>query len=195
VTILVSVWIAISLIFQLSANFHLLLGIPLVLAFEVFIRRRPIADLWVRDAPRAPIDRKTIAIGIILVLLAHPALTQQVAAGAPAWDMRIAIGLFAAGAVGATYAVRALRVDRRTWIYTCLATVLGFAWMLLSTLTDGTPKAERIGDFLTRTSGMLAYYLSNRQAADGIGCRCVSAIEGGQRARRLVGIRQHQVGI
>jgi hypothetical protein len=160
VTILVGAWIAISLIFQLSANLHLLLGIPLVLGFQLFVRRRPIADLWVRDAPRVPIDRKTIAIGIILVLLAYPALTTQVAAGAPAWYMPFAIGLYTAGAVGATYAARALRVDRRTWVYIGVATGLGLAWMLLNALTEGTPKAEHVGDFLARATGMLAYYLS-----------------------------------
>jgi hypothetical protein len=160
VTILVGAWIAISLILQLSANIHLLLGIPLVLGFQLFVRRRPITDLWVRDAPGVPIDRKTIAIGIVLVLLAYPALATQVSAGAPAWYMPVAIGLYAAGAMGATYAVRALGVDRRTWIYTGVATVLGLAWMLLNALTDGTPKAEHFGDFLSRATGMLAYYVS-----------------------------------
>jgi hypothetical protein len=47
----VGVWIAAGLLLDMSAQAYLLLGIPLTAGFQLFVRKRPIKDLWVRGGP------------------------------------------------------------------------------------------------------------------------------------------------
>ena len=63
VLIFVVVWMAAGWVFHLDANAYLLLGIPLVVLFQLFIARRPLRNLWVRDAT-------TFRLGFIAVVLA-----------------------------------------------------------------------------------------------------------------------------
>ena len=50
-------------IFHLDVNAYLLLGVPLVVLFQLFVARRPLRNLWVRDAT-------TFRLGLIGVVLA-----------------------------------------------------------------------------------------------------------------------------
>jgi membrane protease YdiL (CAAX protease family) len=50
VLVFVAVWMAIGWIFRLGVNAYLLFGVPLVVLFQLFVRRQPLAKLWVRDA-------------------------------------------------------------------------------------------------------------------------------------------------
>ena len=63
VLIFVVVWMAAGWIFHLDTNGYLLLGVPLVVLFQLFIGRRPLRNLWVRDAT-------TFRLGLIGVVLA-----------------------------------------------------------------------------------------------------------------------------
>src|SRR6478672_766046 len=63
VLVFVVVWMAAGWIFHLDTNAYLLLGVPLVVLFQLFIARRPLRNLWVRDAT-------TFRLGLIGIVLA-----------------------------------------------------------------------------------------------------------------------------
>jgi len=53
----VVVWVALGLIFKLGdslnrQSLYLVIGIPLTIVFQLFVRRRPLRELWVRNGPR-----------------------------------------------------------------------------------------------------------------------------------------------
>jgi len=53
----VTAWVAIGFIFRLGDTFnrqslYLVIGIPLTIVFQLFVRRRPLRELWVRNGPR-----------------------------------------------------------------------------------------------------------------------------------------------
>jgi hypothetical protein len=50
VLVFVALWMALSWIFHLDANAYLLIGVPLVVLFQRFVRQRPLRQLWVGDA-------------------------------------------------------------------------------------------------------------------------------------------------
>jgi hypothetical protein len=43
---------AIGWLFHFDANSYLVAGVPLVVFFQLFVRKKPLATLWVRDAAR-----------------------------------------------------------------------------------------------------------------------------------------------
>ncbi len=51
VTLAVGLWIALGIALHLSVHAYLLLGIPLVAAFQWGVRRQPFRALWVCEAP------------------------------------------------------------------------------------------------------------------------------------------------
>jgi len=48
-------WIGTGIAFRLSSSAYQLLGVPLLLAFQLGIARRPIAELWFKAPSRAPL--------------------------------------------------------------------------------------------------------------------------------------------
>jgi hypothetical protein len=47
----VAIWMLCGFAFKLSANAYLLLGVPLVVAFQLWIARQPLRSMWLRAAP------------------------------------------------------------------------------------------------------------------------------------------------
>jgi membrane protease YdiL (CAAX protease family) len=100
----VAVWVALGLLLDLSSNGYLLLGVPLTLAFQVGARRRPLRELWVREAAVFRLDR----LGLLLAALL---------AVAPAWHAGRAVvdgdwtlaGWWLCGVAGSAFAAFALR--------------------------------------------------------------------------------------
>jgi hypothetical protein len=68
VLIFVVVWMAAGWIFHLDTNAYLLLGIPLVVLFQLFIARRPLRNLWVRDATAFRLGLTGIVLAALLIL-------------------------------------------------------------------------------------------------------------------------------
>ena len=83
---------------------YLLMGIPLTVAFQMLVRRRPLRELWVRDAARLPLARGTVAghraPGPRAGLLGVRALED---------GNLVVIGWYAAAVLGAAAAAFALR--------------------------------------------------------------------------------------
>jgi hypothetical protein len=103
VLIFVIVWMASGWIFHLEVNAYLLLGVPLVVLFQLFIRRRPLRNLWARDATSFRLGMIGVVFAVLLILapgydLLFVALPKKL------WVVAIWLVCAMAGAVFAAFA-------------------------------------------------------------------------------------------
>jgi len=103
-TLIVGVWMALGFAFALGANAYLLVGIPITIAFQVLVVRRPLRTLWVRAAP--PLTFTPRWALLVLVVAVAPAV---IAAGAVRNGDLVLVCYGLAGMVGAVGAVDSLR--------------------------------------------------------------------------------------
>lgn len=101
----VAVWVVLGYLVCPNDVTYLLLGIPLTIGFQILVRRRPLRELWARDATRFTLDKRGLVLAAVLV--AAPVYYGiQALPGAHWW----LIGWYFAavvGAVGAAFALRA----------------------------------------------------------------------------------------
>ena len=64
----VALWMALGWIFHLDTNSYLLIGVPLVVLFQRFVRQRPLRQLWVRDAAAFRLGLVGSVIAVLLIL-------------------------------------------------------------------------------------------------------------------------------
>ena len=108
-TLAIGGYMALGFALGLSANGYLLLGIPITIAFQSLVARRPLRALWLRDAPAMPVTARSV-VAVIVVAVA-PAIVAF--GGVRDGDIVLATYGLAAmiGAVGAIYALRAMTRD------------------------------------------------------------------------------------
>lgn len=108
-TLVVGGYMALGFAFGLGADAYLLLGIPIMIAFQVFIVRRPLRALWLRQVPPLTLTlRSALAVALIAIAPAIVA-ARGVGEGDPAligWGLTGVVG-----AVGAVYTLRAMDRD------------------------------------------------------------------------------------
>ena len=132
---LVGIWVAAGAVFRLDANQYLLLGIPLTVAFQVVVRRRPLHELWVRNGPRvrqAPLRKSLIGLLAVvpLVLALQGLVTGQV--------VFVLYGLAAAaGATGVVYAAGQSTGATRSATLKCAAVAGPIATIVFAAVTLG----------------------------------------------------------
>jgi hypothetical protein len=158
VTAVVVAYVALGLIFQPDPDTYLLLGVPITLAFQTLVQRRPIRALWLRQAP--PVRLSPLATLLAALLAVRPALTVLAGWQAQQWVI-VAYGILAVGgALPAAWAIS--RLDRRGWrdLGACLATggAVGILFALLPSIQAGFPAREDPGRSLaTFLSSLLLY--------------------------------------
>jgi membrane protease YdiL (CAAX protease family) len=123
----VALWLAIGLLFHLDPNCYLLVGVPLVVLFQIGVRREPLVKLWVRDATHFRLG----AWGILLALglAALPALDLVRGFRTAPWAILLWQLCCIAGAVVAGFSLcRFTQTQFRALVF-CLATagVIGCA--------------------------------------------------------------------
>jgi membrane protease YdiL (CAAX protease family) len=127
----VGVWIAAGELLDMSTNAYLLFGIPLTAGFQLFVRRRPIKDLWVRDGPGLSLRTVSLKLAIPLAIIPFIDLAVFVVKGQGVDYILYALAAIV-GAGAAAYALGQFR--RETWRYVglCLATagLLGVLLMI-----------------------------------------------------------------
>jgi hypothetical protein len=114
---------ALGKLLRLDANAYLLLGVPLSLAFQLFVARAPLRAVWMRDVPPIVFDKWTGATALALSVM--PCISLVQAARAHAW---VPMGWCVAAIAGAFAAACAARVfPRRAWrpLLLCLAVAGG----------------------------------------------------------------------
>jgi membrane protease YdiL (CAAX protease family) len=120
-TFVIGSYMALGFAFGLSAEGYLLLGIPITIAFQALVVRRPLRALWLRNAPLVAFTPRSI-VAVVVVAVAPAALAVR---GALHGDPVLAVYGLASivGAVGAVYAIRAMDRDAaRSTIRTTLIT-------------------------------------------------------------------------
>jgi membrane protease YdiL (CAAX protease family) len=137
--VFVGVWMAIGWLFHLSGDSYLVVGVPLVVGFQLLVRKQPLVTLWVRDAERFRLNPLGIILGLGLAILPAVKLIQTFrrASGSShlpeiLWYMCCMVGAF-----GAAFGF--CRFTRQTWkdLGFCMLTagIIGSATMLLGAFT------------------------------------------------------------
>ena len=130
VLVFVALWMALGWIFHLDANSYLLIGVPLVVLFQRFIRQRPLRQLWVRDAAAFRLGLVGIAIAVLLILAPGYDLI-FVAIPKKWWIVALWLLCALAGAVFAAFAITHQRASaaRRALPSVISAVLMGMAIM------------------------------------------------------------------
>ena len=134
VSLVVAVYIALGFLFHLTVAAYQLLGIPLLLLFQLGIHRQPLRTLWVRSGPPVRLDVWFILLWVLFSLFPAYAVVIEVMhlqfANAAEFSMAMV------GAFGLAYALRAMRA--KTWgqLGLCILTVgiIGLLPQVLSLL-------------------------------------------------------------
>ncbi len=117
----VGVWIATGKLLDMSTNAYLLFGIPLTAGFQLFVRKRPMKDLWVRGGPGLSLRTVSLKLAFLLAIAPFVYLAVYVVKGQGVDYVLYALAAFV-GAGAAAYALGQFR--RETWRYLglCLTT-------------------------------------------------------------------------
>jgi membrane protease YdiL (CAAX protease family) len=108
-TLVIGGYMALGFAFRLSAEGYLLVGIPITVAFQVLIVRRPLRALWLRGTPPMTFTPRSI-VAVVVVAIAPAAIAiRGVGNGDPVLAAYRLAAMF--GAVGAVYAMRAMDRD------------------------------------------------------------------------------------
>ncbi|MBK6874559.1 MAG: CPBP family intramembrane metalloprotease [Kineosporiaceae bacterium] len=100
----VALWMAAGYLLPIDSNGYLLLGIPLTMVFQLFVRRRPLRELFAPATSTVRWDGRALAMAAALVLL--PAVYAVRAVASQDW---VVAGWYLAAVVGAGCAAFALR--------------------------------------------------------------------------------------
>jgi membrane protease YdiL (CAAX protease family) len=145
----VGVWMAAGLLLDMSAQAYLLFGIPLTAGFQLFVRKRPIKDLWVRGGPGLSLRTISLKLAILLAIAPFVYLVYNVVTGQGLDYILFSVAAIV-GAGAAAYALGQFR--RETWRYLglCLATagLLGVLIIIDATWHEAStalPTAGRLG--------------------------------------------------
>ncbi len=125
----VGVWIAAGEALDMSTNAYLLFGIPLTAGFQLFVRKRPIEDLWVRGGPGLSLRTVSLKLAFLLTIAPFVYLVDFLIKGQGVDYVLYALAAFV-GAGAAAYALG--QFGRETWRYLglCLA-IAGLLGVLL----------------------------------------------------------------
>lgn len=146
-TAVVALWMAVGWVSRLDPNAFLLVGVPITIAFQRLVARRPLHTLWVRDAGAFRLDRVAMAIAAALAIAPVVALVRML--GTSGFDaVRVGWYLCAiAGTVAAGFAFRALsRASLRATV-ACLVVAggIGILLMVAAWHARGTPAPRGVG--------------------------------------------------
>ena len=100
----VTVWMMAGYLLHLSSDAYLLLGIPLTIGFQVLVRRRPLRELFVRNAAHFSLGKRGLAMAAGLALV--PGYFAARALADSDWTL---FGWYLAAIAGAFAAAFALR--------------------------------------------------------------------------------------
>ena len=148
---LLIVWMAAGWSFDLGPNEYLLAGVPLIVVFQLFVRRKPLRDLWVRDS--AAFSVGLYGWVIALALAVKPVFELYRTLARELWVPSAWMVCAAAGALPAAFAIRHQSGTKlvRALPSFVVAIVLGLAVMAASSLAHG--------GYLLFPSGQVSYFL------------------------------------
>jgi hypothetical protein len=133
----VALWMALGWMFHLDTNSYLLIGVPLVVLFQRFVRQRPLRQLWVRDAAAFRLGLVGSVIAVLLILAPGYDLI-FVAVPKKSWIVVLWFLCAVAGAVFAAFAITQQRASaaRRALRSFISAVLIGMGIMAASALAS-----------------------------------------------------------
>ena len=143
----VAVWVVAGYALPISSNGYLLLGIPLTIAFQLLVRRRPLRELFAPGTMRFTLDGPGRVIAAVLA--AVPVAFAMAAAFADDW---VDAGWYLAAIVGAVCAAYALRNGSVPSALRSAALPLAFGSTGMAAVYSGLHFGDRHAD-LRRCSG------------------------------------------
>jgi len=115
-----------------DANTYLLLGVPLTIGYQRWVARRPLHEIWVRDAERFRLDRAGVALAVLLAIMPAHALARGVAVGRVTPASLLWLLCAVAGAVAAAFALRAMRRPSLRPTLACVLVAGGIGTLLMT---------------------------------------------------------------
>jgi membrane protease YdiL (CAAX protease family) len=156
----VAVWMIIGWVFHLDANSYLLIGVPLVVAFQIFVRRKPLVTLWVRDAATFRFSILGIILGLAFATMPVINLVQSVGSWRSQvpetlWNFSCIVGAFAAG-----FSLCHFKKETSKSLLICLGTagVIGCGIMAGTALLQKHSLALTAAQLWTGASSFLLYF-------------------------------------
>ncbi|MFZ6862882.1 CPBP family intramembrane glutamic endopeptidase [Undibacterium sp. Ji67W] len=73
-TIIVFVWVVIGYSFDLDANQYLILGIPILILYQWFLRKKPLVQLWMFDSTHIGITKRSVFLLCLSMIIPTVAL-------------------------------------------------------------------------------------------------------------------------
>jgi membrane protease YdiL (CAAX protease family) len=131
IALFVAVWVGLGELLDLGPNVYLVFGVPLTLAFQLYVARRPLHEMWVRHAPAFHLSQRDLIVAGFLAIVPVVVLISDVSnsagAGTYLWDLVVI-----AGAVPAAWALRQFVPRTRRYLLLCLGTagVIGVFWLV-----------------------------------------------------------------
>lgn len=127
-------WWLLGSALHLTIPEYLLLGVPILIGFQLWVQREPLYRLWVRSGPPPRLDRWLVVLWILFSLFPAYAAARELMRMQLATAAEYSVAIL--GAFGLAYALRSMQA--RTWGYLGLCvltiTILGVLPTLLSVL-------------------------------------------------------------
>lgn len=121
----VVVWMSLGWLFHLSAYTYLLIGIPLCIIFQKFVRRKPLMSCWLRDKPDVRLDWLTLLIAVGFLIIPARDLTEYWHKSG--WALRLYFLCAIVGAFGAAITLRHFTMTAVKSLLLCIVVAGGFA--------------------------------------------------------------------
>lgn len=155
----VAAWMAVGLSARLDANAYLLLGVPLLLLFQVIVRKRSISQLWVRGTTAVRLRPAAMVGAAALAGVPAYELVRSLFAGEH-WIAVLWLCCSVGGAVPAAFAIQEQkRSDIRAALEPMLsAIVVGCAFFSLAAFMAGKPALPRPGDIWVFAQHLALYF-------------------------------------
>jgi membrane protease YdiL (CAAX protease family) len=124
-------WMTLGGMFHLNAYVYLMLGVPLLVFFQIGVARRPLSELWIRPATPAPFPWWGYLL--IPVFMAWPVIELVRLPDRASWILQLYLGCAIVGAVPLAFTLTRLSRKVLSSLLLCLATggVLGCAKMVI----------------------------------------------------------------
>jgi hypothetical protein len=132
----VAIWMALGWLLHLEAYGYLLLGLPLCVLFQIFVRRSPLSSCWVGNATTMRLD--FLGVPIAFAFMIAPIFKLVAVWPSASWALRFYLFAAIFGALGVAFALRRFTAVSIRCLLLCLATagLLGCAWMLFGAVAQ-----------------------------------------------------------
>ena len=131
ITLFVAIWVACGELLDMNPNIYLVFGVPLTIAFQLYVARRPLHEMWVRHAPAFELSQRDLMWAGVLAIVPLITMVSDLSnsAGVPVylWDL-----VTLAATIPCAWALRGFVPRTRRYLLFCLGTagVIGIFWMV-----------------------------------------------------------------